>query len=38
VTASIGVAEWKPGTGSEDLIAKADTALLLAKARGGGTA
>jgi len=35
LTASIGVAEWKPGMAPEDLLANADGAMLRAKALGG---
>jgi diguanylate cyclase (GGDEF)-like protein len=37
LTASIGVAEWAPGSDAEKLLAEADRALLDAKARGAET-
>jgi diguanylate cyclase (GGDEF)-like protein len=36
VDMSIGVAEWRPGTTADDLLAAADAALLRAKEAGGG--
>ncbi len=36
MTASVGVAEWTPGTTPEQLLTRADGALLAAKARGTG--
>jgi diguanylate cyclase (GGDEF)-like protein len=38
LSASVGVAEWTPGTTSEQLIARADEALMVAKAQGVGIA
>ena len=35
--ASIGIAEWQPGTTADELLADADEALLKAKRAGGGT-
>jgi GGDEF domain-containing protein len=35
LTASVGVAEWTPGTSTAELLAHADHALLTAKAMGG---
>ena len=35
LTASVGVAEWTPGTSTAELLALADDALLTAKAMGG---
>jgi diguanylate cyclase (GGDEF)-like protein len=37
IDASIGVAQWQPGTDADVLLADADRALLAAKASGGGT-
>ncbi|MEA2196328.1 MAG: hypothetical protein QOJ25_379 [Solirubrobacteraceae bacterium] len=37
VDASIGVAQWRPGTSLQALLVAADEALLVAKASGGGT-
>ena len=37
LTASIGIAEWSPGTTSEQVLAAADSALLAAKAQRSGT-
>jgi diguanylate cyclase (GGDEF)-like protein len=37
IDASIGVAQWQPGTAAYVLLAEADRALLAAKASGGGT-
>jgi diguanylate cyclase (GGDEF)-like protein len=38
LTASVGVTQWTRGTTAEQLLARADEALLLAKARGAGIA
>jgi diguanylate cyclase (GGDEF)-like protein len=38
IDASIGVAQWRPGSSLEALLATADEALLAAKASGGGKA
>jgi diguanylate cyclase (GGDEF)-like protein len=35
--ASVGIAEWQPGTTTDELLAEADEALLEAKRAGGGT-
>jgi diguanylate cyclase (GGDEF)-like protein len=35
VSASIGLAQWRPGESSESLMQRADAALVMAKANGG---
>jgi predicted signal transduction protein with EAL and GGDEF domain len=36
IDASIGVAQWEPGTSAEDMLDAADSALRAAKSAGGG--